>query len=117
MTAQNRPAKEPAVLSPFPGLDPYREAPAVWPDFHGRFTHDLREGLFDRLRKDYDAVVRQQDRPIRILAVDDWSLSAAKDDGLQASQAARFGLARPLRRPGYDGPLPTALGIEQAAWA
>lgn len=31
--------------SPFPGMDPYLESPAVWPDFHNSFIAYLREAL------------------------------------------------------------------------
>jgi len=35
--------------SPFPGMDPYLEDPAQWPDFHLVFIHWLRKTLNDRL--------------------------------------------------------------------
>jgi hypothetical protein len=31
--------------SPFPGMDPYLEDPAVWPDFHNRFIASLSEAI------------------------------------------------------------------------
>ena len=31
--------------SPFPGMDPYLEDSAVWPDFHNSFIAYLREAL------------------------------------------------------------------------
>jgi hypothetical protein len=31
--------------SPFPGMDPYLESPAVWPDFHNRFIALLSEAM------------------------------------------------------------------------
>ncbi len=35
--------------SPFPGMDPYLEDPAVWPDFNHRFATILSEELNDQL--------------------------------------------------------------------
>jgi Protein of unknown function (DUF4058) len=31
--------------SPFPGMDPYLESPAVWPDFHNRFIAVLSQAI------------------------------------------------------------------------
>src|SRR4051812_30345607 len=39
--------------SPFPGMDPYLEAPAVFPDFHNRFIAQLSEALNARLPAPY----------------------------------------------------------------
>lgn len=46
--------------SPFPGMDPYLENPAVWEDFHGAFIYTLRERLLQTLPPGYDARVSQQ---------------------------------------------------------
>ena len=43
--------------SPFPGMNPYMEDPAVWPDFHGEFLYACREQLLGRLPAPYDAVM------------------------------------------------------------
>jgi hypothetical protein len=39
--------------SPFPGVDPYLEDPAVWPDFHFRFIAHLGNHLNERLPECY----------------------------------------------------------------
>lgn len=41
--------------SPFPGMDPYLEAPAIWPDFHHRFAADLSAVLNRSLPRPYYA--------------------------------------------------------------
>src|SRR5438309_4730742 len=41
--------------SPFPGMDPYLEDPAFWPDFHHRFLDDLCDAIADKLPSDYEA--------------------------------------------------------------
>ena len=39
--------------SPFPGMNPYLERPALWPDFHGDFIIRLREALVPQVRPRY----------------------------------------------------------------
>lgn len=41
--------------SPFPGMDPYLESPAYWPDFHARFVNYWCEAVADALPGPYDA--------------------------------------------------------------
>jgi hypothetical protein len=41
--------------SPFPGMDPYLEHPAWWPDFHARFIPLCCDALNDVLPERYDA--------------------------------------------------------------
>ena len=37
------------MSSPFPGMDPYLENPAFWPDFHFTFINYWREAIADAL--------------------------------------------------------------------
>jgi len=39
--------------SPFPGMDPYLEAPAVWQDFHHSFIDEMRAALVPKVRPKY----------------------------------------------------------------
>ena len=39
--------------SPFPGMDPYIEAPEVWGDFHGGLATEIRSALNHKLRPRY----------------------------------------------------------------
>jgi len=51
----NRPPEEFPMPSPFPGMDPYLEDPAFWPDFHHRFIECWCEAVADQLPEPYDA--------------------------------------------------------------
>jgi hypothetical protein len=46
--------------SAFPGMDPYLEGPAWWPDFHTRFVNALSESIADRLPEGYQAALNEQ---------------------------------------------------------
>jgi hypothetical protein len=39
------------MLSPFPGMDPYLESPAIWPDVHHEIISENRATLTPNLRK------------------------------------------------------------------
>jgi Protein of unknown function (DUF4058) len=43
------------MTSPFPGMDPYLEDPAFWPDFHHRFLDDWCDALAGQLPDNYEA--------------------------------------------------------------
>src|SRR5437763_1741669 len=46
--------------SPFPGMDPFLELPAYWPDFHSTFINYWREAVADRLPSDYEATLGER---------------------------------------------------------
>lgn len=48
------------MTSPFPGMDPYLEDPAIWPDFHARFINYWCEQISDRLPGNYDARIGER---------------------------------------------------------
>ena len=43
------------MKSPFPGMDPYLEDPAFWPDFHAAFITYCRDYINERLPEHYEA--------------------------------------------------------------
>lgn len=43
--------------SPFPGMDPYLEAPHIWEDFHASLANEIRDQLTPRLRPRYVAAL------------------------------------------------------------
>lgn len=43
------------MLSPFPGMDPYLEAPDIWPDFHDRMAEQISRDLNRTLPQPYYA--------------------------------------------------------------
>ena len=52
--------------SPFPGMDPYFETPAVWSDFHARFITCWGDALVATLPASYDARIEER---VRLVAV------------------------------------------------
>lgn len=48
------------MASPFPGMDPYLDDPAFWPNFHFEFIGALRNALRQRLPANYEARVDEQ---------------------------------------------------------
>src|SRR5207248_5660831 len=43
------------MVSHFPGMDPYLEDPAYWPDFHSRFINNWADALSEVLPEQYEA--------------------------------------------------------------
>src|SRR6476661_2991616 len=48
------------VSSPFPGMDPYLETPALWSDFHARFVTYWCDALSDALPDNYEARIDEK---------------------------------------------------------
>lgn len=46
--------------SPFPGMDPYLEAPRLWPDFHARLINYVSEQLQEQIRPRYNARIEER---------------------------------------------------------
>ena len=46
--------------SPFPGMDPFLENPAYWPDFHSRFINYWCEAVADALPPNYEATLGER---------------------------------------------------------
>jgi hypothetical protein len=46
--------------SPFPGMDPYLETPALWSDFHARFITYWSDALIDCLPSNYEARIDEK---------------------------------------------------------
>src|SRR5262245_7174752 len=46
--------------SPFPGMDPYLETPALWSDFHASFITYLRDALIACLPSNYEARIDEK---------------------------------------------------------
>lgn len=49
-----------SMASPFPGMDPFLEAPAVWRDFHNRFNNCWCEAVADALPDYYTAILDER---------------------------------------------------------
>jgi len=63
--------------SPFPGMDPYLEHPALWPDVHASLITALRDTLAPRLRPRYYVAVEER---TYVLEVPDDVLLTARPD-------------------------------------
>jgi hypothetical protein len=46
--------------SPFPGMDPYLERPALWPDVHLEIMRSIRAALTPKVAPNYFAAVEQR---------------------------------------------------------
>ena len=46
--------------SPFPGMDPYLEDPAMWPDVHQRFITYLSDAMQPHIRPQYSARIGER---------------------------------------------------------
>jgi len=66
--------------SSFPGMDPYLEDPAVWPDFHNAFAGDMRAALNAVLPRPYYA--RLESRPEVGIVDEDESRRIVPDVGI-----------------------------------
>jgi uncharacterized protein DUF4058 len=73
--------------SPFPGMDPYLEDPAIWPDFHAEFVGCLRKAIGDGLPGNYDACINE--RVTLIEALDEPARSIVPDVAIVRQGASR----------------------------
>ena len=62
--------------SPFPGMDPYLESPAHWPDFHSRYINVLSEVISGLLPANYSAALNEQ---VLLIEPDDTRLAIGPD--------------------------------------
>src|SRR5207248_8535946 len=46
--------------TPFPGMDPYLEQPALWPDVHNGLIAELRNALVPQLRPRYYVALEER---------------------------------------------------------
>jgi len=89
------------MLSPFPGMDPYLEDPAIWSDFHGTTLMGLRAELNERLPAPYLArwdryvwVDEADVEPVRPLGKPDVFMVDQLSRSSEVEQAA-LGIAAP----------------------
>lgn len=104
--------------SPFPGMDPFLEAPAFWSDFHARFINYWCEAIADALPLNYEARLGERVYLIenepdeRKLVFPDVSVTQAGTAGEQPSEGAVATL-EPVTIPLtiLDGPRETYIEI------
>jgi len=87
------------MASPFPGMDPYLELPAYWPDFHSTFVNYWREAIAEALPDDYEASLGERvylvehDPDARKLGYPDVAVSQRENGAPGASAAASGAVA------------------------
>ncbi len=94
--------------SPFPGMDPYLESPAIWPDVHHNLITEIQSVLNPRLRPRYVARVElrvyisDDDDPGREALVPDVRVEKSpRRKGVKKSKAEpALAIAEPLIVPG-----------------
>jgi Protein of unknown function (DUF4058) len=83
--------------TPFPGMDPYLEEPALWPDVHARLIAEMQAALNKRLRPKYFARVEarvyisDEDDSGREVIVPDLKVTSHREDGPPSDPSARHG--------------------------
>src|SRR5437868_5025800 len=75
------------MARPFPGMDPYLESPAAWPDFHTTFINYWREAIADQLPDEYEANLSER---VYLVEVDpDVRKLISPDTGVSSTEPAR----------------------------
>ena len=93
------------MRSPFPGMDPYLEDPAFWPDFHYKFINYWHEALADVLPGDYEARIGERvyliehDPDTRKLIYPDVAVSEGQRTEVGSSGAAAVATLEPVTIP------------------
>jgi hypothetical protein len=91
-TQRKRPIRYRLMKSPFPGMDPYLEDPAVWRDFHTDFLANIRASLNAHLPQSYSAQIEEA---VRLVQFDPLEQRDAIPDVTISRDPARGGSAAP----------------------
>lgn len=90
--------------SPFPGMDPYLESPALWPDVHHELMSVIRRRLNEQLRPRYVVRIEErlyvssEDDPGRHVLVPDLRISAGDARADKRTGEASVAIAEPIVR-------------------
>lgn len=91
--------------SPFPGMDPYLEDPAIWSGFHHTFLTALQERLAPVVRPKYFVRVEErvyisgEDDPAHRLIVPDLRVIEAEREGVLAASSSAAATPIPVAEP------------------
>ncbi len=96
------------MRSPFPGMDPYLEAPSLWPDFHTRLITIAGELLTPQVAPNYFVRV---ERRVYLLGEDDAAIRQIIPDVILHESGAPK-TPRGTLPPGKLGPTPVVTLIE-----
>jgi Protein of unknown function (DUF4058) len=89
----------------FPGMDPFLEDPALWPDFHSTFLNYWREALADVLPAEYEASLGErvylveQDPDTRKLIYPDVALSQSNPEAAPSRSPDAVATIEPVTIP------------------
>ena len=85
--------------SPFPGMDPYLEDPAFWPDFHSTFVNYWREALVEQLPVSFSMTAKMSLRgrrwPAAERVADHIPASFVSASALSVFSQVKFASSRP----------------------
>src|SRR4051794_37267166 len=93
------------MASPFPGMDPFLEDPAFWPDFHFTFINYWREAIADVLPENYEATIGERvylienDPDLRKLSSPDIAVIEGQRTARSAYQATGVATLEPVNVP------------------
>jgi hypothetical protein len=95
------------MKSPFPGMDPYLEDPAFWPDFHTRFITYCSDYISDRLPEHYEARLDERlsvlepiaDQPATVIPDVTVSGTGARKPGILQTETASTATLEPVTIP------------------
>ena len=93
------------MASPFPGMDPYLEDPAFWPDFHHRFIDDWCDAVANQLPASYEARLNESVNLVQMspavikLIYPDVAVSRKRRPPRSRSQGSRTLLLEPITIP------------------
>ena len=87
--------------SPFPGMDPYLENPALWPNVHGRLIVAIADALSPLLLPKYqpiieEAVYRQSEQAAVMVGMPDVVVQKASQKAGAGSESAEVAVAIPF---------------------
>jgi hypothetical protein len=108
------------MSSPFPGMDPFLEDPAYWPDFHSTFINYWREAVAEKLPAEFEANLGERvylievDPEARRLVYPDVGVSQGELTGTpRAMNAAAVATLEPVNIPleVLEGPRETYIEI------
>src|SRR3954447_622050 len=90
--------------SPFPGMDPYIESPAQFPDFHATFINTLRETIADTLPEPYFARIQEdavllEPEPPGFKVIPNVRVGADAPNGARPAAAAGVATLEPVTLP------------------
>lgn len=92
------------MTNPFPGFNPFLEAPAYWSDFHATFINYWREAIAFELPDEYDASISERvylveyDPEVRRLISPDVTVSA-EELSTRAKEHSRIATLEPATIP------------------